>query len=131
MRQNHTWRDGNSVELLINGEGFYPRVFECIRNAREEVLLETFIIMEDKIGRQLQQALIAAARAGARVEVMVDGYGTFDLSTPFLTELVDAGVTLRVFDPSPRMETSSGRSPSSLPPNKWSLLGLPRQSEAH
>ena len=103
MRQNHTWRDGNSVELLINGEGFYPRVFECIRNAREEVLLETFIIMEDKIGRQLQQALIAAARAGARVEVMVDGYGTFDLSTPFLTELVDAGVTLRVFDPSPRM----------------------------
>ena len=103
MRQNHTWRDGNSVELLINGEDFYPRVFECIRNAREEVLLETFIITEDKIGRQLQQALIAAAKAGARVEVMVDGYGTFDLSTPFLTELVDAGVTLRVFDPSPRM----------------------------
>lgn len=103
MRQNYTWRDGNSVELLMNGEGFYPRVFDCIRNAREEVLLETFIIAEDKIGRQLQQALIAAARAGARVEVMVDGYGTFDLSTPFLTEMVDAGVTLRVFDPSPRM----------------------------
>lgn len=103
MRQNHTWRDGNRVELLINGEGFYPRVFDSIRKAREEVLLETFIIAEDKIGRQLQQALIVAAKAGARVEVMVDGYGTFDLSTPFLTEMVDAGVTLRVFDPSPRM----------------------------
>src|SRR5690606_40800915 len=102
MKQNHTWRDGNSIELLINGEEFYPRVFECIRNARNEVLLETFIIAEDKIGRQLQEALIAAAHNGARVEVMVDGYGTFDLSTPFLAAMVDAGVTLRVFDPSPR-----------------------------
>lgn len=102
MKQNHTWRDGNSIELLINGEGFYPRVFDCIRNAREEVLLETFIISEDKIGQQLQEALITAAKNGARVEVMVDGYGTFDLSTPFLIAMVDAGVTLRVFDPSPR-----------------------------
>ena len=47
---SYAWHDGNQVELLINGEAFYPRVFEAIRAARKEVLLETFIIYEDKVG---------------------------------------------------------------------------------
>lgn len=97
------WRDGNSVELLINGEEFYPRVFDRIRAARHEVLLETFIIADDKVGQELQQALISAAEAGARVEVMVDGYGTFDLSAPFITKMIEAKIAVRVFDPSPRL----------------------------
>ena len=35
-------------------------MIEAIRQAREEVLLETFIIFEDKVGKQLQQVLIEA-----------------------------------------------------------------------
>ncbi|MDF2489023.1 MAG: phospholipase D/Transphosphatidylase, partial [Pseudomonas sp.] len=96
------WVDGNSVKLLINGEGFYPRVFEAIGQAREEVLLETFIIFDDKVGQQLQQALIAAALRGVRVEVVVDGYGTADLDDTFIAAMTNAGVSFHVFDPQPR-----------------------------
>lgn len=96
------WVDGNSVKLLINGEGFYPRVFEAIDQAREEVLLETFIIFDDKVGQQLQQALIAAALRGVRVEVAVDGYGTADLDDTFIAAMTNAGVSFHVFDPQPR-----------------------------
>src|SRR5687768_12116470 len=99
----YTWRDGNSAKLLINGDEFYPRVFDCIRAARKEVLLETFIIADDKVGQELQQALITAAQAGTRIEMLVDGYGTVDLSTPFISRLIDAGIIIRVFDPSPRL----------------------------
>ena len=97
------WLEGNAVEMLINGEDFFPRVFDRIRQAREEVLLETFIILEDKVGKQLQQALICAANNGARVEVIVDGYGTVDLSDAYLSALRDAGVNVHVFDPKPRL----------------------------
>lgn len=100
---SYEWRDGNQVELLINGEEFYPRVFEAIRTARKEVLLETFIIFEDKVGAELQKALIEAAGNGARVEITVDGYGTADLSAPFLAEMIEAGVKIHMFDPSPRV----------------------------
>ncbi|MFA5678335.1 MAG: cardiolipin synthase ClsB [Pseudomonas sp.] len=96
------WREGNAVELLINGEEFFPRVFEQIRQARKEVLLETFIVLEDKVGKELQQALICAARNGAHVEVIVDGYGTVDLSNEYLSEMSDAGIRVHVFDPQPR-----------------------------
>jgi cardiolipin synthase len=100
---NDAWREGNQVQLLINGEEYYPRVFQAISEAREEVLLETFIIFEDKVGQQLQQVLIDAARRGVRIEVLVDGYGTCDLSSDFLQALIEAGVRLQAFDPSPKL----------------------------
>lgn len=96
------WRDGNQLRLLINGEGYYPRAFECIRAAQVEVLLETFIIFEDKVGLELQQALIDAARRGVRVVVAVDGYGTAGLGRDYVVALTAAGVKVQVFDPSPK-----------------------------
>jgi len=95
------WRDHNNIKLLINGEEFFPRVFECIRNAHTEVLLETFILAEDKVGHELQAALIAAAERGVKVDITVDDYGTFDLSKEFVDKLINAGVRLHIFDPQP------------------------------
>lgn len=93
------WVEGNDFELLENGEEFFPRVFESIRAAQREVWLETFILFEDKIGLQLHEALLEAARRGARVHVLVDGFGSPDLSQRFIGELVEAGVQFRIFDP--------------------------------
>ncbi|PVZ40941.1 cardiolipin synthase ClsB [Pseudomonas sp. CC120222-01a] len=100
---NRPWVDGNRVELLINGEQYYPRVFEAMALAQEEILLETFIIFDDKVGQQLQRVLIDAARRGVRVEVAVDGYGTADLPDGFVAALTDAGVSFHAFDPQPRL----------------------------
>ncbi|MBH3382660.1 cardiolipin synthase ClsB [Pseudomonas juntendi] len=100
---NRPWVEGNNVKLLINGEQYYPCVFEAMARAQEEILLETFIIFDDKVGRQLQQALIDAARRGVRVEVVVDGYGTGDLPAPFIAAMTDAGVSFYAFDPQPRL----------------------------
>ncbi|NWA02311.1 cardiolipin synthase ClsB [Pseudomonas gingeri] len=100
---NGAWEDGNNVRLLINGEDYYERVFAGIRLARREVLLETFIIFDDKVGRALQQALIEAARRGVRVEVAVDGYGTADLPEAFIHAMTAEGVRVHIFDPRPRL----------------------------
>jgi cardiolipin synthase len=97
------WRDGNDAQLLINGEEFFPRVFECIRNAKKEILLETFIIEEDEIGNELQKELIAAAQRGVSVDITVDDYGTWDLQPEFTGALADAGVRLHIFDPQPKL----------------------------
>ena len=98
-----TWRDGNAVELLINGEEFFPRVFDGIRSARSEVLLETFIIFEDKVGNELQRVLIEAAERGVSVAVTVDGYGTADLSNAFVAPMTQVGIQVHMFDPRPRL----------------------------
>ena len=80
---NFHWRDGNRLQLLENGEEFFPAVFEAIAAAEKEVLLETFIFFKDKVGQELQQTLIAAAERGVSVDVTVDGYGSADLDGDF------------------------------------------------
>lgn len=93
------WTFGNRITLLENGEGYYPRVFDAIAHARREVYLETFILFDDKVGRQLQQALIRAAHNGAEVHVLVDGWGSPDLGPDILEPLIDAGVDVRAYEP--------------------------------
>ncbi len=101
--QSSRWVPGNQFELLENGEDFFPRVFKAIAQARREVMLETFILFDDKIGQELHAALLAAAKRGVQVHVLVDGFGSPDLSDRFVGELVEAGVHFRIFDPGKRV----------------------------
>lgn len=97
------WIEGNDIRLLENGEEFFPRVFACIAGARREVVLETFILFEDKVGLQLHDALLAAARRGVQVDVTIDGFGSPDLSAQFISSLCEAGVRMHVFEPGKRL----------------------------
>ncbi|MEN8470882.1 phospholipase D-like domain-containing protein, partial [Enterobacter cloacae subsp. cloacae] len=44
-----------------------------------------------------------AARRGIKIEVLLDGYGSPDLSDEFVNELTAAGVVFRYYDPGPRL----------------------------
>ena len=78
---------GHRLRLLENGEEFFARAGAAIDAARREVLLETFILFEDKVGQDLQRRLVAAARRGVRVELTVDGYGSPEFSTTAFSPL--------------------------------------------
>ncbi|EOV9626157.1 cardiolipin synthase ClsB [Cronobacter sakazakii] len=97
-----TWRDGNHIELLENGDQFYPAVFDAIDKARSKVILETFIWFDDNVGRQLHDVILNAAHRGVSIEVLLDGYGSPDLSDEFVGTLTSAGVMFRYYDPRPR-----------------------------
>ncbi|MWJ29062.1 cardiolipin synthase ClsB [Halomonas sp. ZH2S] len=99
---NFKWQEGNHVELLINGNQFFPSVFDAIRTASQEILIETFIIFNDEVGKALKDALLEAAARQVRIEVTVDGYGTADLDAGYIAELKAAGVHLYAYDPRPR-----------------------------
>lgn len=45
-----SWREGNKIQLLENGEQYYPAVFKAIGEAQERIILETFIWFEDNVG---------------------------------------------------------------------------------
>jgi cardiolipin synthase A/B len=97
------WRGGNQFVLLENGERYFPRVIQAIGQAKTEILLETFILFDDKVGRALRQSLIEAARRGVEIDVTVDGYGSDTLSREFVSGLTDCGVSFHIFDPRPRL----------------------------
>ena len=75
VRPRSRWTGGNQVELLENGEAYFPAVFAAIDAAQHEVLVETFILFEDKVGMALHAALLRAAQRGVSVDLLVDGFG--------------------------------------------------------
>lgn len=97
------WTSDNELELLENGEAFFPRVIEAVEAARYEIVLETFAWFEDRIGLELHRALAEAAERGVRVQAMVDGFGSPGFSEAFLERLTRAGVHLHSFDPRPTL----------------------------
>lgn len=96
-----SWQSGNRIKLLENGDQYYPAVFAAIEKAQSRVLLETFIWFEDNVGRKLHSVILRAAQRGVHIEVLLDGYGSPDLSDEFVGELTSAGVVFRYYDPRP------------------------------
>ncbi|AOE70328.1 cardiolipin synthase B [Pseudomonas fluorescens] len=96
---DYGWQSGNQIELLENGEAYFPKVFDAMRQAQREILLETFILFEDKVGHELRDILVDAARRGVKVVASLDGFGCGELSPAFLAELAEAGVIVQMFDP--------------------------------
>jgi cardiolipin synthase A/B len=68
---------GNRVEILTDGDMFYPAMLAAIRNARETVNIECYIFKKGGIGDQFIAALCERAKAGVRVTVVMDAIGSF------------------------------------------------------
>ena len=68
---------GNRVEVLANGDTFYPAMLDAIRGARETVNMEAYIFKKGDIGGQFIEALSGRAKAGVRVTLVMDAIGSF------------------------------------------------------
>lgn len=89
--------DGNRAELLIDGPAIFESIFDGINAAEDYLLVQFYIVRDDKRGRELQRRLIEKAREGVRVYVLFDGIGSLDLSRSYISELTGAGVEVRSF----------------------------------
>jgi cardiolipin synthase len=99
---------GNRVEILKNAAENYPRWLEAIRSAKRVVFFENYIFEEDEVGNQFAEALADRARAGVKVRLMRDWFGTkTGASRAFWHRMSDAGVEIRVYNP-PRLDSPFG-----------------------
>lgn len=85
------------VRLLVDGEEAFREVVRGLEAARDEILLETYILRDDRIGDSVKVALVAAAARGVRVSVLADAVGSLATKESFWTDLQEQGVTLRLF----------------------------------
>jgi cardiolipin synthase len=91
--------DGNRLQLLRNGEQYFPALVEAIDAAREEVFLETYLYADDETGSLVTDALARAAARGVAVHLMIDGFGARDFAPRFRRVLHEAGAQVLVFRP--------------------------------
>lgn len=92
-------RHGNVVELLQQGEDFFPAALAAIDQAQQEVRLETYILADDPAGSSLCAALIQAVARGVQVKLVLDGFGAREGILRFVPNLQKNGVQVRIFRP--------------------------------
>ncbi len=73
---HHPLLGGNSIATYSEGAEAYPAMLAAIGAARHHVHLQSYIIGNDAVGRQFLDLLAARARAGVRVRLLYDSFGS-------------------------------------------------------
>lgn len=89
---------GNAVRILRDGNDTYRDMLQAIQQAKDFILLEFFIIRNDRVGAILRQSLEERAKAGVRVYVIYDEVGSHKLPAGYLRSLKRAGVRISSFN---------------------------------
>lgn len=90
---------GNQIQLLQNGDEFFPALIAAIDAAKIEVRLETYIFYLDETGNQIGEALMRAAARGITVALLLDGVGSRLLPQTWLNAMKQAGVRVLIYRP--------------------------------
>jgi cardiolipin synthase len=91
---------GNKIELLQNGDEYFPAMLAAIRAARRTINFEAYIFYSDKIGHEFRDALCERARAGVEVRVLLDGIGSsWKLDNSDVQMLKNAGCKFAYYHP--------------------------------
>jgi cardiolipin synthase len=99
-RQNMIqFRGGNRITLLKAGAEYFPALMAACDAASSEIHLQTYIFQDDRSGQQVAAALMRAARRGVAVYVLMDGFGSKELSAGFLLKLQEVGVRVLKYRP--------------------------------
>lgn len=88
---------GNFIKLLRNGEEYFPALEASIDAAKHEIYLETYIYQADKVGLKIGKALMRAAQRGVSVCLLLDGFGSQDLSHSYIQSLGLGGVQVMFY----------------------------------
>jgi len=84
----------NRVEILTNGSQFYPAMRDAILQAQASVNLEAYIFQPGEAADMLIDAMIARARDGVAVRLVLDSIGSMNMGGAPARRLREAGCLL-------------------------------------
>jgi cardiolipin synthase A/B len=90
---------GNRIDMLNNGDAFYPAMLEAIEEAEVSITIEAYIYWAGEIGLQFSRALAAKAAAGVRVKILLDAVGSTSIGEESLKVLEQGRCQLAWYNP--------------------------------
>lgn len=89
---------GHEFTFYPHGQDRLTSLIDLIESARASLKLFYYLFDSDTSGTMVRDALVAAARRGVAVELIVDAFGN-DAGAAFFDPLVEAGGSFAVFSP--------------------------------
>ncbi len=89
---------GNAVEVFMNGDETYPRLWDDLRAARESITIQLYFCDKGRMADTFREILLERARAGIRVYFLYDAFGS-TLPDEYIESLDAGGVRTAKFRP--------------------------------
>jgi cardiolipin synthase len=96
MNSHHLIAD-HQLTLMQNGAEFFPQLCADIAAAQHSIYLETYRFVDDDIGRMVAASLQHASARGVAVRVLLDGFGSAELSADWLDDWRMSGIEMQWF----------------------------------
>ena len=90
---------GNNVATRVNGKEIFPAMLGAIHSARQSVDFESYVYWDGEVGKLFADALAERARAGVKVNVILDAVGSGRMGSENLGKLRAAGVEVVKYHP--------------------------------
>lgn len=86
----------NNVEVYVDGNEKFKNLIKDIRNAKNHIHLEYYIIKDSKIGEKIKQELIEKAKDGVKIRIIYDDVGCwrFWFHRKFFNEMRANGIEI-------------------------------------
>ena len=86
----------NNVEIYIDGNEKFKNLIKDIRNAKDHIHLEYFIIKDSEIGEKIKKELIKKANEGVKIRIIYDDVGCwrFWFHRKFFNEMQSYGIKI-------------------------------------
>lgn len=98
--QASCFREG-SEQIYFEPSDYYSALLKDIEEAKNHIVLETYIFKFDQLGRQFVTALSGALQRGVKVKVLVDGVGSYFDAELIAEKLESKNCQFRIFHPVP------------------------------
>jgi cardiolipin synthase A/B len=85
---------GNRVEILANGNGTYPVVWDAISSAKRTLTVQWYYSQPGAVADTFAARVAERARAGVKVLVLMDAFGSQNLTKEWARTLRSSGVRL-------------------------------------
>jgi cardiolipin synthase len=89
----------NDLQLLCDGEEFFPSLFQAIGAARDHIHIDLYIIEDDPLGMLVSDMLIDKARQGVEVRLIYDDVGCWNVRHRFFERMREEGIEVVPFLP--------------------------------
>lgn len=90
-----------SEQVFLDGDEYFDQLLKDIDLAQHSITVEMYIFNDDLLGKKVCNHLINAHQRGVKVQIVVDGIGSFGFFDKLNAVFLKRGIVVKMYNPLP------------------------------
>ncbi len=90
-----------SERVFLDGDEYFDHLLKDIDQAQHSITVEMYIFNDDLLGKMVMNHLINAHQRGVKVQIVVDGIGSFGFFDKLNAQFLKHGMVVKMYNPLP------------------------------